>query len=152
MGSEGKHKENVTVFSIILQRREKALKRACWQLGMLNSGVCMVPRRSASALLQGARSELGRELGWLYYASFPFSLALYFYGAGRGSLSLVAMLHWIGKNHKQTFSPAKVTWQDLQYGWLSKGSQQANPAFWLAKRVGHWSRLPAQNISRIFVT
>ena len=26
---------------------------------MLNSGVCMVPRRSASALLQGARSELG---------------------------------------------------------------------------------------------
>lgn len=59
---------------------------------MLNSGVCMVPRRSASALLQGARSELGRELGWLYYASFPFSLALYFY-AERGSLSLVAMLH-----------------------------------------------------------
>lgn len=60
---------------------------------MSNSGVCMVPRRSASALLQGARSELGRELGWLYYASFPSSLALYFYGAERGSLSLVAMLH-----------------------------------------------------------
>ena len=87
---------------------------------MLNSGVCMVPRRSASALLQSARSELG----WLYCASFPRSLALYFYCAGRGSLSLVAMLHWIGNNHKQTFSPAKVTWQGLQHGWLRKGSQQ----------------------------
>lgn len=148
MGSEDKHKGKVTVFSIILQWREKALKRASWQLGMLNSGVCMVPWRSASALLQGARSELG----WLYYASFPRSLALYFYGAGRGSLSLVSMLHWIGKNHKQTFSPAKVPWQDLKHGWLRRESQQANPAFWLAKRVGHWSQFPAQNISRIFVT
>ena len=50
---------------------------------------CMVPRRLASSLLQGARSELG----WMYYASFSRRLMLYFYGAGSGSLSLVVLLH-----------------------------------------------------------
>lgn len=101
---------------------------------MLNSGVCMVPRRSASALLQGARSELGRELGWLYYAPFPFSLALYFY-ARKEEVYLLLLCYtesvkttskhsrqpkWLGKTYNMTGSAKGASKRILRSDWLNE--------------------------------